>query len=176
MHSLLPYETPRERCRLNRLLLEASTTNALNMKFERSVRIMLRGGEPDLATWGGRTKSNPGPGDVSRPCQSYFDRKSGCGSDLSHIGHSPDVTPPANLVLATGYAGNGFRVSQVFLNKDAGGQGMRVVGFKHRNRALKDDRAVVQMFIDKVDSAAGHFDAVIECLLLRIEAGKSRQQ
>ena len=79
-----------------------------------------------------------------------------------------------NLVLTTGYAGDGLGVGQVFLQKDALGQGMRVVGFKHWNRALQDDRAVVQMLIDKMDSASSHFDAVIEGLPLRTETGKCR--
>ncbi len=41
---------------------------------------------------------------------------------------------------------------------------------------MQDDDAVVELIIHKVNGAAGDFYAVLECLLLRVEAWKGRQQ
>ena len=81
----------------------------------------------------------------------------------------------ADFVFAAGYAADGLSVGDVLFDKDALGEGVRVVGFEDGNGALEDDGAVVEMFVDKVNGAAGDFYAVVEGLLLGVEAGKGGQ-
>ena len=50
------------------------------------------------------------------------------------------------------------------------------VVIEHRNSGLADDRAGVEAFVDKVHGAAGEFDAVLDGLVLGVEAGESGQQ
>ena len=86
-----------------------------------------------------------------------------------------DVFPAADLVVAADDAGNGFGVGEVFFGQDPRGEGMGIIGVENRNRALDDDGAVIELFVDEMNSAAGYFDAVIEGLLLRVEARKRGQ-
>jgi len=64
----------------------------------------------------------------------------------------------------------------VLFGEDAFGEGVGVVGFENSNRSLENDSAVVEVLVDEVDGAAGDLYAVIECLLLGVEAGEGRQQ
>ena len=63
----------------------------------------------------------------------------------------------------------------MFLGEDAFGERVRVVVGEDGDGALENDDAVIEMFVDEVDGAAGPLDAVVESLLLRVEAGKRRQ-
>src|SRR6266567_461739 len=53
---------------------------------------------------------------------------------------------------------------------------MGIIGVENRNGALKNDDSVIEVLIDKMDGAPGQFHAVVKSLLLRVEAGESRQQ
>src|ERR1700738_316131 len=53
---------------------------------------------------------------------------------------------------------------------------MAVIGVEHRHDALQNDDAVVEVLIHEVARAAGHPDAVVEGLLLRIEPWESGQK
>lgn len=64
----------------------------------------------------------------------------------------------------------------MFLRKNASGERMGIVRIENRYRTLQDDRTVVEVLIDEVNSAASNFDAVIEGLRLRFKAGKRGQQ
>ena len=64
----------------------------------------------------------------------------------------------------------------MLLRENARGKRVCIVVVEHRNRSLKNDRAVVQLVVDKVHGAARHLHAVVEGLLLRVEAGEGRQQ
>ncbi len=86
------------------------------------------------------------------------------------------ILPASDLVLSADQASNGLRVGDVLLGEDAGGEGVGIVAVEDRNGPLQDDDAVIELFVDKVDGAAGNLDAVIEGLLLRVETGKSGQQ
>src|ERR1700690_953098 len=81
-----------------------------------------------------------------------------------------------DLVFTRQDAADGFRISNVLLFENAGGEATRVVGGKDGDRPLQDDHTVVQLLVDKVNRAAGHLDAVVEGLGLRVEPRKSRQQ
>ena len=87
-----------------------------------------------------------------------------------------NVAAAADLVLAAGDAGDGFGVGDVLFDEDAVGEGVCVVGVENRDGALEDDGAVVEVFVDEVDGAAGDFHAVVECLLLGVESRESGQQ
>ncbi len=84
------------------------------------------------------------------------------------------IPSPANFVLTTCYASNRLGVSDVFLRQDAVSQRMRVIALQHRDSPLQDDRAVIQLFIYEMHRASGHFDTVVEGLLLRIQTRKRR--
>ena len=64
----------------------------------------------------------------------------------------------------------------MLLLQDARRQRMLVVGVKNRHSLLQDDRSVVEIGVHEVHGASRHSYAVIESLLLRVEAGKCRQQ
>ena len=70
----------------------------------------------------------------------------------------------------------GLGVDSMFLFQDALGKGVLVVGVENRDGGLQDDGAGVEIFVDEVDGAAGEFDAVVEGLLLRFEAGERGQE
>ena len=53
--------------------------------------------------------------------------------------------------------------------EDAGGQGVDVVLRRDRDRALEDDRAVIDALVDEVDGRASDADAVLDGLTLRVE-------
>ena len=79
-------------------------------------------------------------------------------------------------VSPTENASDRLRVGSVFFGEDAHGEAVRGVGVEDRYGALKDDGAVVQVLVDKVDRAARNFHAVVERLLLCVEAGKGGEQ
>ena len=64
----------------------------------------------------------------------------------------------------------------MLFDQDAVGQRVRVVGLFYRDGPLQNDGAVVQVLIDKMDGATSHFDAVVEGLLLGVEAGEGGQE
>jgi hypothetical protein len=86
------------------------------------------------------------------------------------------IASALNLILPAGNACDGFAVGDVLFREDAVGEGVGVVGFKNRNGTLQNDGAVVEVLVDKVDSAAGDFDTVVEGLLLCVESRESGQQ
>jgi len=86
------------------------------------------------------------------------------------------VAPAANLVIASEDPGDGFGVGDVLFGEDAAAEGVGVVGVKDGDGALEDDGSVVELVVDEMDRAAGHFDSVVEGLLLGFEAGEGGQQ
>ena len=64
----------------------------------------------------------------------------------------------------------------MLFGEDALGEGVGVVGLENRNCTLENDGAVVEVFVDEVHGAAGDFHAVVEGLLLGVEARESGQQ
>jgi hypothetical protein len=87
-----------------------------------------------------------------------------------------DVAPALNLVLAAGDAGNCFAVGDVLFNENAFGESVGVVGLENGDRSLKNDGSVIEMLVHKVDRAAGDLHAIVERLLLGIEAGEGGKQ
>ena len=87
-----------------------------------------------------------------------------------------DVPPALNLIVSVGDAGDGFAIGDVFFDEDSLGERVGVVALENWDRSLQDDGAVVEMFVDKVDRAAGNLDAVVKCLLLGVEAGECGKQ
>ncbi len=92
------------------------------------------------------------------------------------LGSAFDVAAAADLVFAASDAGDGFGVGDVLFGEDADGEGGCVVGFEDGDGALQDDDALVEVFVDEVDGAAGYFDAVVEGLGLSVEAGEGGKQ
>ena len=64
----------------------------------------------------------------------------------------------------------------MLLDEDARRQRRHVVAVEHRHRRLRDDRPGVAALVDEVHGAAGDARAVVERLLLRVDAGKRGQQ
>ena len=60
----------------------------------------------------------------------------------------------------------------MFLLQNAFRQRVLVIGIEHGNGLLHDDGSVVEFFIHKMHRATGHFYAVGEGLLLRLQSGK----
>src|ERR1700676_5224020 len=89
---------------------------------------------------------------------------------------APEVAPALNFIGAAGNAGYRLRVGDVLFRQDARGEGVAVVVVVNRDNALQDDDAVVEVLVDEVNRAAGHLDAVIEGLLLGVEAREGGQQ
>ena len=74
------------------------------------------------------------------------------------------------------YQPQGFAIEVMLLFQNAGRKRLHRVVIQHRHRRLHDDRAGVQVLIHEMHRAAGDLDAVFERLMLRIQAGKRRQQ
>jgi hypothetical protein len=91
-------------------------------------------------------------------------------------GWARSVAAALDLVLAAGDAGDGLRVGDVLLGEDAAGEGVGVVCGQNRDGALEDDDAVVEVLVDEMDGTAGDGYAVVEGLLLGVEAGKGGEQ
>jgi len=70
----------------------------------------------------------------------------------------------------------GLGVDAMLLFQDALGKGVLVVGIENRDDGLKNYGAGIEIFVDEMDGAAGEFDAVIEGLPLRFEAGERRKE
>ena len=85
--------------------------------------------------------------------------------------HAAHVAAPTNLVLLTRHLRNRLRIGHVLLGQYPRCQRARVIGLEDRDCPLHNDCAVVEFFVDKVHGAARGFCAIIEGLLLRIEAG-----
>jgi len=64
----------------------------------------------------------------------------------------------------------------MLFRQNACGKRVCVVGFEYRDGSLKHNHTVVQVLVDKMNRAAGYFDAVVEGLLLRLKAGEGRQK
>ena len=71
---------------------------------------------------------------------------------------------------------DGFGIEAVLLDEDARRQRLDRVVVEHRNRRLQDDRPAVELGGHQMHGRAGHPDAVLERLTLRVEAGKRGQQ
>jgi len=90
--------------------------------------------------------------------------------------NAANVAAALDFVPTAGDAGDGLGVGDVLFDEDAIGKGRGVVGFENEDAALQNDCALVEMVIDKVDRATDDFDAVVEGLLLGVEAGEGRKQ
>ena len=64
----------------------------------------------------------------------------------------------------------------MLLLKDAGGEAGFVVGVEYRDCLLQNDGAVVEFFVDKVDSTARDLHTIGESLFLGLKSRKRRQQ
>jgi hypothetical protein len=64
----------------------------------------------------------------------------------------------------------------MFFDQNPAREGLDVVGVEDWDGALKDDYAVVQVFVHKMHSTTGDLDAVVEGLMLGFEAGKSGEK
>ncbi len=71
---------------------------------------------------------------------------------------------------------DGLSVGDVLLGKDAVCEGVGVVSVEDGDGALEDDGTMVEVLVDEMYGAAGDFDAVVEGLLLGVEAGEGGQQ
>lgn len=71
---------------------------------------------------------------------------------------------------------NCFGINSVFLVQDSRGKCVLCVVVVHGQNGLENDGTGIEIFIDKMDCAAGEFDAIFEGLALRLKAGKRRQQ
>src|SRR5579863_1109182 len=71
---------------------------------------------------------------------------------------------------------NGFGINSVFFLQNSGGQRVFGVVVCDGNDGLQDDGSGVEIFVDKMDGAAGEFDAIFEGLALRLEAGERREE
>jgi len=70
----------------------------------------------------------------------------------------------------------GLGVDAMLLFQDTLGKGVFVVGVEDRDGGLQDDGAGVEIFVDKMDGAAGEFDAIVEGLLLGFQAGEGGEE
>src|SRR5580698_1743633 len=82
----------------------------------------------------------------------------------------------ADFVVAADHECDCLGVCDVFFSENAARKGMLVIGLQYRNGTLQEDDPVIEMLIDKVNGAAGDFDAVVEGLLLSVEARKCWQK
>ena len=96
-------------------------------------------------------------------------RFSGYNADLSGTGQ---VAAAPDFVGAGENARDGFGVSLMLFDEDAGGEGFGGVGVEDGDASLQDDDAVVYGFIDEVDGAAGDLCAEVEGLGLGFKAGE----
>ena len=87
-----------------------------------------------------------------------------------------EIAAADDVVFAGEDAGDGFAISDVLLLKDAGGESVGVVSGKDGDGFLEEDDAVVELLVDEVDGASNDVDAVVEGLLLGVEAREGRQQ
>ena len=83
-----------------------------------------------------------------------------------------DGTATFKLHFPTGNGSDGRRVDAVFGAMNALKQSLRGVFIQHGDSFLSDDGARVNSLINKMDSGAGVFDAVIQCLLPGFQAWK----
>lgn len=86
------------------------------------------------------------------------------------------IAAAADFAFAASHEADGFGVGEVLLSEDAVAKGLGGVGVEDGDGALDDNGAVIELFVDEVDGAAGDFDAVGEGLLLGFEAGEGGQQ
>lgn len=63
-------------------------------------------------------------------------------------------------------------IDAVFLGQDFGGEGLGGVGGVDGYLGLHDDGAMVEVFVHEMHGAAADLDAVIEGLVLGVEAGE----
>ena len=68
------------------------------------------------------------------------------------------------------------RINQVLVAQDARGQRAGVVAGQHRHHRLGDDGAVVKLSRHPMHAGAGDLAAGVQGALVRVQAGKSRQQ
>ena len=85
----------------------------------------------------------------------------------------PDFYAPAcDLIIAIDKQRHRFGVETMLFDQDARGESVGRIVVKHRNDRLRDDRAAVERFVNEVDCAAAPFNAVLNGLTMRVEAGK----
>jgi len=127
-----------------------------------------------------RTTADPSTAFVAKYAPNFAQDDSGFSAKprrkTPDWGLSGDVAAAADFVLPADDACNGLGVGDVLFGEDALGKGVGVVGVENGDGALEDDDAVVEVFVDEVHGAAGDFDAVVEGLLLGVEAGEGGQE
>ena len=99
-------------------------------------------------------------------------RTTGSTYGLSPAGDSGNKPPTDDVVIALQHNVDCFCVGDMFLFEDSFRESVFVVRSKNRNRFLDDDRAMIELFVNEMNCAAGHFDAVSERLLLRFQTRK----
>lgn len=99
------------------------------------------------------------------------------GAGLSGSGGvSAEVAAALDGVVAAEDAGDGGGVGDVLDFEDAGGEGSGCIGVFDGDGSLEDDDAMVELFVDKVDCAAGDFCTVGEGLPLGVQAWEGGQE
>lgn len=93
---------------------------------------------------------------------------------LSHV--FGEEAAAADFVGVGEYLCDGFGVGLVLFGEDAGGEGGGGVLVEDGDCALEDDDAIVYLFVDEVNGAAGDFCAEVEGLGLGFEAGEAGEQ
>ncbi len=86
------------------------------------------------------------------------------------------ITSSGDAVAAGENSNDGLGVGNMFLFQDAGRERMLIILGQYRHRALKNDDAMIELFVDKVDGASGDGSAILERLPLCIQAGKGGKQ
>lgn len=87
-----------------------------------------------------------------------------------------DNSTSTNFHAPFGEQLNRVRIEAMLLRENPRAQGLFGVIGIHRNRGLRDDRAMIHFLIDEVDCCPGDADAVLQRLALGMSAGERGQQ
>ena len=86
------------------------------------------------------------------------------------------VTAAVDDIVSTEDASDRLGIGKVFLLKDARREGFGGIVVIDWNCLLQNDHAVIDSFIDKMNTATRNFGAIVKGLLLCVETRKGRQQ
>ena len=84
--------------------------------------------------------------------------------------------PPDNFVISPGNLFQRLNIKRVLVFQNFRRESFRRVRVGNFNRPLREYRAVVEIVVNKMNRAAGYFNAVFNRLPLRVESGKRGQQ
>jgi hypothetical protein len=92
------------------------------------------------------------------------------------VDSSAENSPAFDAIIAGKDPGDAFRVNFVLLGKNPSRERFDSVAVEHGDSRLLPDWTAVQIFVDKVDRAAGDFHTMDQRLILCIEARESGQE